>query len=128
MNSRSAIAVRFPENCGVKEARKLQRELQSGFANCSPCVVVDLSQVRTIDSNGLETLLSCMEEVAKKDGTMQIDGISAEAAVLLELTRMDRLFMKFPDVSLDAPAVALATEPIADEAPAQSPMQLPVAA
>jgi len=61
---------------------------------------------------GLEGLLDCMEMVAKHDGTLQLRKISPEAAMLLELTQMDRLFQKFPafDAANFAPEEELATE------------------
>jgi hypothetical protein len=46
--------------------------------------------------DGLEGLLECMETVARNDGALQLGEMSPEAAVFLELTRMDRLFQKFP--------------------------------
>jgi len=96
MNMQSAIMIKLPEAFGGKEARKLSRELKSRILNESPSVLVDLSHVRHIDLAGLEGLLDCMEMVAKNDGSLQLGKISPEAATILELTQMDRLFQKFP--------------------------------
>jgi anti-anti-sigma regulatory factor len=52
--------------------------------------------VRQIDLAGLEGLLDCMDMVAKHDGALQLGEVSPEAATILELTRMDQLFHKFP--------------------------------
>jgi hypothetical protein len=41
-------------------------------------------------------LLDCIETVAKNDGALQLGEMSPEAAIFLELTRMDQLFNKFP--------------------------------
>jgi anti-anti-sigma regulatory factor len=57
---------------------------------------VDFSRVREMDLAGLEGLLDCMQTVAKNDGALQLGEMSPEAAVFLELTRMDQLFNKFP--------------------------------
>lgn len=102
MQKQSAIMIRLPEVFGAKEARKLGRELKNMITGESPSVVVDLSQVRTIDLAGLEGLLNCMEAVAKNDGALQLSTISPEAATILELTRINRLFEKFPSCDVQA--------------------------
>lgn len=92
----SAIMIKLPEQFGAKEARRLGRELKNRVFSNTPNVLVDLSRVRQIDLAGIEGLLDCMELVAKNDGSLQLGEISPEAATILELTQMDRLFQKFP--------------------------------
>lgn len=131
MERSSTIIVKLPEVFGAKAARKLARELKSKFTNSNPHVVLDLSRVKKIDSKGLEGLLSCLEEVAKQDGAVQFGRVSPEAATMLELTRMDRLFDKFPSFPVEAPAFTLAPEPVAEEAQTteeKGSVQVPVAA
>lgn len=96
MNTQSAIMIKLPEAFGGKEARRLGRELKSRMSDESPRIVVDFSRVREMNLDGLEGLLECMETVARNDGALQLGEMSPEAAVFLELTRMDRLFQKFP--------------------------------
>ena len=70
-----------------------------------------------------------MEELAKLDGALQFGGVSPEAATLLELTRLDRLFQKFPGFAPDAPTFALSPEPVIEtEVLADGTVQIPVAA
>lgn len=95
METQSAIMIKLPEAFGGKEARRLGRELKNRMSN-APHIVVDFSRVREMDLAGLEGLLDCMETVAKNDGALQLGEMSPEAAVFLELTRMDQLFSKFP--------------------------------
>lgn len=123
MERLSTIVVKLPEFLGAKAARKLRRELKSKLTNAGSHVVLDLSRVKRIDLKGLEALLSCMEEVARQDGAIQFGGVSPEAATLLELTRMDRLFQKFPNFTVDTPAVPLTTEPVGEEVEAQAEVQ-----
>lgn len=128
MERLSTIVVKLPEVFGAKAARKLGRELKRKITPANPHVVLDLSRVKKIDLKGLEALLSCMEELAKLDGALQFGGISPEAATVLELTRMDRLFRKFPGFSAEAPAYALSPEPVSEEVETEASVQLPVAA
>ncbi len=95
METQSAIMIKLPEAFGGKEARRLGRELKNRISN-APNIVVDFSRVREMDLAGLEGLLDCMETVAKNDGALQLGEVSPEAAIFLELTRMDQLFNKFP--------------------------------
>ena len=123
MDSPSAIMVRVPEVFGRKEARKLERELRNKIGNDVPCVIVDLSRVKKIDLAGVEGLLSCMEQIARTDGSVQLGGISPEAATILELTRMNTLINKFPAFPAEAPSFALTPETVAEEAPAKTTSQ-----
>jgi len=124
----TAIMIKLPESFGGKEARKLRRDLKSNISIDNPCVIVDLSRVKNIDLAGLEGLLNCMDEVAKRDGAIQVAGVSPEAATLLELTRMDRLFRKFPSLPTETPAFAV-TEATTEEATSGGVVQpQPVAA
>jgi len=128
MDMQSAIVVKLPEKFNAAGARRLKQELSTKINNNGiPRVVIDLSQVKNI-LRGLEALLSCMEEVARRDGAIQLGGISAEAATVLELTRLDKLFQKFPGFLLDAPAVTLAPEVAPEDAAAENTTQLPVVA
>ena len=123
MERLSTIVVRLPEFLGAKAARKLRRELKSKLTKADLRVVLDLSRVKNIDLKGLEALLTCMEEIAKQDGALQFAGVSPEAATLLELTRMDRVFDKFPSFAAEGPAFALAPEPVSEEVEAHAEVQ-----
>jgi anti-anti-sigma factor len=122
------MVIRLPQQLDAKCARKLARELKRNTVECAACVVLDLSRVQSADVKGIEGLLSCMEDVAKRDGVLQLSGLSPEAATLLELTRVDQLMKKFPGFSIEAPQFEVATESRVEEVPAESTVQLPVAA
>jgi anti-anti-sigma factor len=128
METPATVLINLPESFSSKEARQLARELKSKITESSPCVVLDLSRVRQMDSKGLEALLACMDEVAKCDGAIQLRAVSAEAAILLELTRIDQILQKFPSFNVEAPVFELTPEPVAAEASADASVQLPVAA
>ena len=123
----SAVVVKMPEALDAKSARRLGRELKNKILGDAPFVVLDLSRVKYIDIPGLEGLLSCMEEVARHDGSLQLSGVSPEAATLLELTRVNQLMQKFPGFSIEAPQFEVAAETEPEAVPAENPAQLPVA-
>ena len=80
MDMQSAIVVKLPETFSADGARRLKQELRTKIGDGTPRVVIDLSKVKNIDLKGLEALLNCMDEIARRDGAIQLGGISAEAA------------------------------------------------
>jgi anti-anti-sigma factor len=90
--SRPVIVKRMPEVMNQREARKFLAEVEPLMAADRPQVVFDFSQVRQLDVAGVEALLLCMRRIIKQDGDLKFAALSPQAAVVLELTRTDRLF------------------------------------
>lgn len=124
----SAVVVKMPEALDARKARKLGRELKNKIAGESPLVILDLSRVKDIDLSGLEALLTCMGEVVRHDGSLQLAGVSPELATMLEITRVNQLMQKFPGFSIEAPQFEVAPESAPEKIAAETPAQLPVVA
>lgn len=90
--SRPVVVKRMPEVMNRGGARKFLAEVEPLFAVDRPQVVFDFSQVRQLDVAGVEALLQCMKRIIKRDGDLKFAALSPQAAVVLELTRTDRLF------------------------------------
>ena len=60
-------------------------------------LVLDLEQVRYIDSTGLAAILSCLRHLNANEGDLKLCGLSRPVRTLFELARMHRLFEIFPD-------------------------------
>lgn len=99
--SRPVIVKRVPERVNLKQARSFLREVEPILAADRPQVVFDLSQVKQLDVTGVDMLLHCMGEAAKRDGDVKLAALSPQSAVVLELTRTDRLFEIY-ETSTDA--------------------------
>jgi anti-sigma B factor antagonist len=82
----------MPEKMNLKEARNFLREVAPFLNSDRPQIVFDMSQVKHIDAAGVDVLLQCMREAIKHDGDLKLASLSAQAAVVLELTRTGRLF------------------------------------
>jgi anti-anti-sigma factor len=132
MGNPSAMLIRLPERFGRCEALRLAAELESGLLNDQPCLIVDFSRVKQIDSAGLNMLLGCMVKIAERDGAVQLGEVSPEAATMLELTRMDSIFDLFPRISEDATTLRLVpaqdVEQKAEEKPVRAEEPEPLAA
>ncbi|MGH9511786.1 MAG: STAS domain-containing protein [Terriglobales bacterium] len=107
MESPSALSIRLPEYFNGSEARALRRELDRSLASDQPCMIVDFSNVKQMDTPALDMLLKCMVKIAQQDGAVQIGNISAQAATMLELTGMDKILNMFPRIPDDAATVQL---------------------
>ncbi len=90
--SRPVVVKRVPERLNLKHARVFLQEVQPFLISDRPQIVFDCSQIRQMDAAGVDMLLQCMAEVMKRDGDLKLASLSPQAAVVLELTRTDRLF------------------------------------
>lgn len=90
--SKPVIVKRMPDRLNQKQARMFLHEVQPFLNTDRPQLVFDCSQIRQMDAAGVDMLLRCMAEVMKRDGELKLAKLSPQAAVILELTRTDRLF------------------------------------
>ncbi|HWC16658.1 MAG TPA: STAS domain-containing protein [Terriglobales bacterium] len=99
--SRPVVVKRMPDKVNQREARKFLQDVQPFLNADRPQLVFDLSQVKQLDAAGVEMLLHCVSEVMKRDGDLKLASLSPQAAMVLELTRTDRLFEIY-ETSTDA--------------------------
>src|SRR5438105_1435828 len=59
-------------------------------------LVVDLSRVTYIDSSGLAVLIHAMQDVKEYGGTLTLSGITADVRAILEMARLDQVFLIDP--------------------------------
>ncbi len=90
--SRPVVVKRMPERLNLRHARALLKELRPILTSDRPQLVFDMAQVRHLDAAGVDMLLHCMTECMKRDGDLKLAALSDQAAIILELTRTDRLF------------------------------------
>lgn len=89
------IVMELPETLNHVESEHFLNELQPLLEDDRPCVVLDCSSVKSMDSAGVEMLLHCLQEAMKRDGDLKLAAVPASSAVILELMRVDRLFEVF---------------------------------
>jgi anti-sigma B factor antagonist len=70
---------------------RLQPLLQSGRAR----IVLDCSQVRYVDSAGVEALSRCVHEALRRNGDLKLAAVSPASRVVMELILADCLFETF---------------------------------
>jgi anti-sigma B factor antagonist len=90
--NRPVVVKRIPERLNLKQARAFCRQIQPILNSDRPQIVFDCSQVKRIDAAGVEMLLECLSHIMRRDGDIKLAALSPQMAVLLEMTRTDRLF------------------------------------
>lgn len=99
--SKPVIVKRMPDRLNQRQARMFLNEVHPFLNTDRPQLVFDCSQIQQMDAAGVDMLLRCMAEVMKRDGELKLAKLSPQAAVILELTRTDRLFEIY-ETSTDA--------------------------
>jgi anti-sigma B factor antagonist len=96
LTSGPIVVMQMPEQFTGGEVQTFMLELGPLLESNRPRIVLECSQVRSVDSAGVEMLLGSLEEVLKRDGDLKLAALSAEAEVFLELMRVARVFETFP--------------------------------
>ena len=65
--------------------------------NCPKKIVVDLTAVGYIDSSGLATLVEMLKRCKSQGGSLGLAGMSEKVKSLFEITKLDKLFLVFPN-------------------------------
>jgi anti-anti-sigma factor len=95
LSNRPVVVMELPEQLALQQVKNFLRELEPILESPRPRIVLDCSQVRRLDSTGVEMLLQCLEEAMKRDGDLKLAAVTPESAVILELMRVDRMFEVF---------------------------------
>src|SRR5215469_7066899 len=96
LTSGPVIVIQVPEQLHAAEVCNFMQELGPLLESNRPRIVFDCSQIRSLDSAGVEMLLHCLEEALKRDGDLKLAALSPQAGVILELMRVARVFEAFP--------------------------------
>ena len=88
------VVMQVPEQLNTGEIHTFMLKWSSA-ADESSRVVLDCSQIRSMDSAGVEMLLQCLEEAMKRDGDLKLASPSPQCEVILELMRVSRVFETF---------------------------------
>lgn len=100
MTPQRLVAVKqLPSQLKLGQIQDFLREVTPLITGDRPCIVFDFSQVTQMDSAGVDMLLHCMEQAMKRNGDLKLAAVPPSSAVILELTRVDRLFEVFDTVS-----------------------------
>ena len=89
------VVVHTPEELGADTAAQLEKYLTSQERSN---VIVDLDGSETIDSSGLEALLTAQEALRALQGDLKISTSNTANLKILEITRLDQQLEVFETV------------------------------
>jgi len=86
------------ERLDAHNSEELKTELNRLFAGGSKELIVDLKDVRFIDSSGLGVLVSGFKNASSRQGSIKLSGLQTQVKSMFELTRLHRVFDIFQTV------------------------------
>ena len=76
----------------MRNSAGVRDELLMAVEQKAPLVIVDLSEVKYIDSSGLATLVECLQNMADYGGKLVLIGASKSAKDVFSIARLDKVF------------------------------------
>jgi anti-sigma B factor antagonist len=98
-NKDGPTVVRFhEERLDAHNSKELKDYLLELLDNGAKNLILDLSEVRFVDSSGLGALLSGHKNAGLRDGRFALAGVQSRVQSMFELTRLTRVFDIYPGV------------------------------
>ena len=94
-NSVVVIEVR-EERLDAHNSGELKTEMQRLFTEGNKNILIDLKDVRFIDSSGLGALVSGFKNAISLQGSLKLAALQPQVKSMFELTRLHRVFEIFP--------------------------------
>lgn len=83
------------ERLDAHNSNELKEEIHSLFDGGKKSILVDLRDVRFIDSSGLGALVSGFKNAISHQGNLKLAGLQSQVKSMFELTRLHRVFEIF---------------------------------
>lgn len=86
------------ERLDAHNSEELKAEMNRLFEAGSRELIVDLKEVRFIDSSGLGVLVSGFKNASTRQGSLKLSGLQTQVRSMFELTRLHRVFDIFQTI------------------------------
>ncbi|QEM68389.1 STAS domain-containing protein [Geobacter sp. FeAm09] len=86
------------ERLDAHNSDELKAELNRLFDGGTKDLVIDLKEVRFIDSSGLGVLVSGFKNASARQGSLKLSALQSQVKSMFELTRLHRVFDIFTTV------------------------------
>ncbi len=80
------------ERLDAHNSEELKLEMNSLFESGTKDLLVDLKEVRFIDSSGLGVLVSGFKNASTRQGSLKLSALQTQVKSMFELTRLHRVF------------------------------------
>ncbi|MEZ4600535.1 MAG: STAS domain-containing protein [Syntrophotaleaceae bacterium] len=85
------------ERLDAHNSSDLKGQMLNLFEEGKKDMVVDLGEVRFVDSSGLGALVSGFKNASARNGNLKLCNLQPQVQSMFELTRLHRVFEIFPD-------------------------------
>jgi len=86
------------ERLDAHNSGELKAQMLNLFEEGKNNLVVDLEEVRFVDSSGLGSLVSGFKNASARSGNLKLCGLQPQVKSMFELTRLHRVFEIYPAV------------------------------
>jgi anti-sigma B factor antagonist len=86
------------ERVDAHNSNELKEEIKNLFETGKKNVLIDLKDVRFIDSSGLGALVSGYKNAISHHGTLKLSMLQPQVKSMFELTRLHRVFDIYPTI------------------------------
>jgi anti-sigma B factor antagonist len=86
------------ERLDAHNSGELKAEMLKLFDEGKNNILIDLKDVRFVDSSGLGSLVSGFKNASARNGNLKLCGLQPQVKSMFELTRLHRVFEIFPGV------------------------------
>jgi len=86
------------ERLDAHNSDEFKKNMNSHFESGQKNIIIDLKDVRFIDSSGLGVLVSGFKNASTRQGTLKLSGLQSQVKSMFELTRLHRVFEIFATV------------------------------
>ncbi|BCS53498.1 STAS domain-containing protein [Geobacter sp. SVR] len=97
-NGKLTIIFVREERLDAHNSDELKTEINKVFEAGGRELLIDLKEVRFIDSSGLGVLVSGFKNASARQGTLKLSGLQTQVRSMFELTRLHRVFDIFQTV------------------------------
>ena len=99
ISGRPVAVKQLPPNMALDHAQEFFREVAPLLNFDQPYLVFDLSEVRYLDSTGIEVLQHCLKRAIKRGGDLKLAAVPPALIPILEWAKVARLFQIFDSSS-----------------------------
>ncbi len=76
---------------------QLRREISDLLNLGVEAILIDFSNITFMDSSGLGALVATLQQVRKQEAQLYLCSLNDQVSIILELTKMDKIFDILPD-------------------------------
>lgn len=92
INGSKVVIYLREERLDAHNSEELKSEMNRIFETGTKNIVVDLKDVRFIDSSGLGVLVSGFKNASTRQGSLKLTALQTQVKSMFELTRLHRVF------------------------------------